>query len=192
MNDLLAASRPALRERMRAGFHVEHATLADSAWLGVSLGMPAWVDRLAWKTFVKTFAREDGGDSLRGWNVRLEQTGIDGPVRPLLRRGRPIHFGHYRVRELVPRGATADLPRGVLLDYGAGDNFVADPTRLLRDPVAALDEAGTVLLGWTYLALGGGVGTPSWFVLRRLGSLAEVEWAAPAATGRGPTGRPPG
>lgn len=173
--ELLDADRRTLRELLAHGHPVDPDAIAGWEYRGVSLGLPAWVDRLAWKTFVKAFHRDPGAAAVRGWNVRLEQTGIDGPVRALERGGRPFTFGHFRVVDPagydVPHGAD----RGLLLDYGLGGNPALDPTSRLRDPVVAL-EAGSVelLLGWSYLDLGvARVGTPSFFTLERHARVTE-------------------
>ena len=167
--DLLRADRRRLREVLASGHAVDPNAIAGWQYRGVSLGLPAWVDRLAWKTFVKAFYRDPGAEVVRGWNVRLRQTGIDGPIEPLERDGRPFTFGHFRVVDpagyRVPHGAD----RGLLLDYGLGGNPVLDPTALVRDPIVALDAGDPrLLLGWTYLELGPlRIGTPSFFSLER-------------------------
>lgn len=161
---LLPLSPAALRARMDAGHPVRAADLPSGWYRGVSLGLPAWVDRLAWKTFAKTVHRE--GDAVRGWNVRLEQDGIGAEPRPRLRRGRPRVFGHY---------AVVDDGGGVVLDYGRGRGPRLDPGRLMRDPVVAL-RAGepTLLLGRTWLALGPlRLPTPSFFVLEYAGPTPD-------------------
>ncbi|MBM4361411.1 MAG: hypothetical protein FJ104_01930 [Deltaproteobacteria bacterium] len=134
----------------------------------MSLGLPALVERLTWKTFVKVFHRDPGG-SLRGWNVRLVQRGLDGPLEPRLRRGVPVAFGHYRVvtGEAVP-GAP---PGALLLDYGLGGNAPWDPVSRLRDPLVSLGP-GAPLLGTSLVAVGARlVRTPSYFLLEDRGRL---------------------
>ena len=94
---LLDAPAAGLARAMTTGHPLESGDLAGHAYLGISLGLPAWVDRALWKTFVKAFApAQDGGS--RGWNVKMAQVGLDGPHAPLLARdGRPRSFGHFRV-----------------------------------------------------------------------------------------------
>ena len=55
---------------------------------GTSLGLPALVEKLTWKTFQKTFYRDPRTGRLLGWNVRLEQDGLDAPSRPRLKTRR--------------------------------------------------------------------------------------------------------
>jgi len=158
-----------LRELLRAGHPIALGDLHDSMYRGVSLGIPHWVESLAWTTFMKTFQADQSRGVLRGWNVRLEQTGLDGPVRPLRDRGGDLKtFGHYEV--VSPRDPV-DGP-GLLIDYGQGRNGWGDPAGLLRDPIVALRPGGRDrLLGWTYVRLGAAIPTPSFFLLERLGAL---------------------
>lgn len=163
--ELLAASRDELRARLAGGHPIDPSRLDDTVYRGISLGLPAWIERLTWKQFAKAFHRDPRTGRLRGWNVRVEQDGLDRPWRPRLRGGRPWTFGHFAVTQERDR---------LLLDYGAGGNRRADPLNLLRDPLVAL-RAGSVelLLGWSYLALGPArVPTPSYFLLERDGPLA--------------------
>jgi hypothetical protein len=152
----------ALAATLRGGHPVDPAALRDTAYRGVSLGIPHWMESFAWTTFMKTFRWDEDRGVLRGWNVRLRQTGLDGPVEPLLRPdGRPHTFGHYEV--VAPR-SPADGP-GLLIDYGRGGNPRWDPTGLLRDPLVALRPGDpSRLLGCTYVRLGLAVPTPSFFL----------------------------
>ena len=169
LESLLAMSRTELMKTLRAGHAIAPEALADTEYLGVSLGLPGWVDRLAWKTFMKTFHSDDG--VLRGWNVRLEQDGIEAVPRPKTKGAEPITFGHYKVR---PMGAGESYP-GLMLDYGAGGNGWWDPAGFLRDPLVALHPEQTdLLLGWSYVRLAGlSIGTPSFFALRKVGPLSH-------------------
>lgn len=173
--ELLGADRPTLRALLAKGHPVDLDAIAGWQYRGISLGLPAWVDRLAWKTFVKCFYRDEAGAPVRGWNVRLRQTGLDGPVEPLVRRGRPFSFGHFVVADPAAYRVPPGAARGVLLDYARGGNARLDPTSCIRDPVVAL-RAGSadLLLGWTYVDLGVvRIGTPSFFTLERVARVTE-------------------
>lgn len=173
--ELLAAPRAELRARLAAGHRIDPAWLDDTVYRGISLGLPAWIERLTWKQFAKAFHRDPATGRLRGWNVRIEQDGLDRPWRPRRRGGRPWTFGHFAV---VDEGAR------LLLDYGAGGNRRLDPSGALRDPLVAL-RAGSaeLLLGCTELAIGPArVPTPSFFLLEREGPLAAPV-PAPRAAG---------
>jgi len=176
---LLRTSRDELRALLRAGRPVDPDALADTAYKGISLGLPAWVDRLAWKTFQKVFHRDPRTGRLRGWNVRVEQHGVDAPSVPQRKRGVPVTFGHFAVVPLAGYRTPLPCGDGLMLDYGLGGNAALDPVRLLRDPIVALvDGSAELLLGWSYVDLGvARVGTPSFFTLEREGPLDHV--AAP-------------
>ena len=162
--ELLAASQGELRALLASGHPIEASRLDDTTYRGISLGLPAWVERLSWKKFTKAFHRDPRDGRLRGWNVRIEQDGLERPWRARVRDGRPWTFGHFAV--------VAERDR-LMLDYGAGGNARLDPLGLLRDPLVAL-HAGSVdlLLGWSYLAVGPAkIPTPSYFLLEREGPL---------------------
>ena len=176
LQELLGLGRRELMARMEAGHPIDPRALDDTEYRGVSLGLPPLFEKLSWKTFKKVFHREPETGVLRGWNIRIQQTGrVDGPYEPQMRRGAPRTFGHYRV---VPTEGFR-MPRpcgaGLMIDYGTGGNGLFDPMRLLRDPIVAL-EAGSadLLLGWSYVDLGiFRIGTPSFFTLERGGPLGH-------------------
>ncbi len=157
--DLLNVPRKELARLLREGHPIDPQDLDDRQYKGTSLGLPAWVDALVWKTFVKTFHRDPDTGGLRGWNVRLEQDGLDAPTRPMMtRKGVPKTFGHFSVIEY-------DGP-GLLIKYKANP---------LRDPIVALNAGSAdLLLGVSYLALGFRVPTPSYFSLEADGPLQYV------------------
>jgi len=165
--DLLAASRDQLRDLLASGHPIDPTRLDDTRYRGISLGLPAWVERLSWKKFAKAFHRDPRTHALRGWNIRVEQDGLERPWRPRLRRGTPWTFGHFAVTDERDR---------VLLDYGAGGNRRLDPLGVLRDPLVALEAGSTDrLLGWSYLAIGPArIPTPSYFLLEYDGALDRV------------------
>jgi len=162
--ELLAASRDELRALLHGGHPIAPSRLDDTVYRGISLGLPAWIERLTWKKFAKAFHRDPHTGRLRGWNVRIEQDGLDRPWRARVRDGRPWTFGHFAV--------VADRDR-LLLDYGAGGNRRRDPLGALRDPLVALRASSVeLLLGWSYLAIGPArIPTPSYFLLERDGPL---------------------
>lgn len=172
---LLEVPRGALARAFEAGWAVAPEELAGARYRGISLGLPALVERLTWKTFCKVFAAIEVSGQVRvvGWNERLEQTGLDGPLVALERRGEPVRFGHFEV--------VRDAAGGALLDYGRGGNAPWDPVGLVRDPLVSLRrDSAEVLLGRTWLALGGWrLDTPSWFLLERAGPLTEAAPAPP-------------
>ncbi len=173
--DFLGRSGRELRQALDAGHPVRPEDLDDSRYLGVSVGLPRWIEALSWKTFIKTFHRDPDTGVLRGWNVRIEQTGWEGEPTPKTRRGGPFTFGHYRV--VGGEGARRPPPAGaLLLDYGLGGNAPWDVMGVLRDPIVALEPGSAEwLLGGSWVDLGiGSFWTPAWFVLRRIGILDHL------------------
>ncbi len=185
-SDFLGMSRRQLLDALCAGHAIDPAALDDTEYKGVSLGLPGFIDRLSWKTFKKTFHRDPQSGYLRGWNVRLEQHGIDAPCVAMKdKRGEPLSFGHYRVVD--PAGYRMPKPanRGLVIDYGLGGNPGLSFTNRLRDPIVAVHEGDpTLLLGWSYVDLGAlRFGTPSFFTLELDGALSQ-----PVAPPRSPRG----
>ena len=162
---LASAARDKLAEALASAPPAQPDRIAGRRYLGLSLGLPGWVDRLAWSIFEKDFVQD--GDGVRGWNVRLEQQpwSPDLQPSPLQRSGAPFCFGYF--------GVTTG-PEGTLLDYGLGDNPALDPTRLVRDPLVTLDPEHTWLLGQSRVQLGPWrVPTPSYFLLHALGPVTH-------------------
>lgn len=165
-----------LADELERGHPIDPSALDDTEYRGVSLGLPAWMERLTWKKFRKTFHRDPVTGRLRGWNVRLVQNGLDAEDEPMRRRdGTPISFGHYEVISSeglrVPKGS-----QGLIIDYGRGGNGALATVNLVRDPLVALNEGSVdLLLGWSYVDLGFATfGTPSYFTLERPRPLASV------------------
>ncbi len=164
----------ALLALLRDGHPVDPRAIENTAYQGISLGLPRWLEERTWKKFRKTFCRDAPTAPLRGWNVRLEQNGIDAEDRPLLRGGQPHTFGHYTVLPAHRRPRRRDIAkgwvprRGLLLDYGAGEGPVS-PLGRLRDPLVAVNAGDvSLLLGWSYLDLGVlALPTPSFFLLHK-------------------------
>jgi hypothetical protein len=172
--DFVDLDRRELMARLRAGHAIDPHALDDSEYRGTSLGLPGFVEKLSWKVFRKTFCRDPELGVLRGWNVRLEQNGLDGPSVPMTKAGESVTFGHYRVVEPGAVRLPPGCDRGLVIHYGLGGNGTS-PIARVRDPVVAL-TAGSVerLLGWSYVDLGITLlGTPSFFLLEREGPLSE-------------------
>lgn len=145
---------------MASGHHFDPDAVAGWIYRGTSLGLPRLVERLSWIKFAKAFHREPSG--VRGWNMRVEQDGLDRPWRPTLRNNRPVTFGGFEV--IDDRGC-------ITLDYGAERG----PLRVVRDPIVALDASADVLFGRSLIALAGRTfATPSYFLLERDGKLTDV------------------
>ncbi|MBI4952654.1 MAG: hypothetical protein HY908_11520 [Myxococcales bacterium] len=166
--ELRTASRRALRDHIVHGHPVDPRELEGWVYRGTSLGLPDFVAKLSWKTFQKTFYRDPTSGRLLGWNVRLEQDGIDAPSRPKLRRGRPVTEWHYEV--IPPEGVPMPrgFDRGLVIDYGRADN-PPGYVQLLKDPLVALAPGSAdELLGVSYAVVAGRcIETPTYFTLER-------------------------
>ncbi|UJR86970.1 hypothetical protein [Sandaracinus amylolyticus] len=179
VEDVWAMGPAEWRALLRDGHPIDPDALAGWSYRGTSLGMPAIVDRVTWKTFQKCFHRDDAG-VMRGWNVRLVQDGTTqrgAPSEPQRdRRGEPVTFGHFRVVPARDRGVPHGFDRGLLLDYGGLSARAIGPLSRLRDPIVALRAGDAdLLLGWSYLAaLGRTIDTPSFFTLEREARTAHV------------------
>ena len=164
-DQILALDHAGLAAALARGHAIDERALDDSQYRGISLGLGRALEALTWKTFAKTFHRDPRTGRLRGWNLRLEQTGLDGPTRPLRA------FGHYGVRALgrTPRPCGP----GLVIDYSDGTR---GPMGRLRDPIVAVDEGSVeLLLGWSFVDLGRvQLPTPSYFLLIREGPIAAI------------------
>ena len=173
--ELLDADRARLMEVLRDGHPIEPSALDDTIYEGISLGLGALVERLTWKKFGKTFCRDEQTGHLRGWNVRMDQDGMEAPWTPTRDdRGEPKTFGHYRVVQAGGPRTWPGTDRGLLIHYGLGGNRRRDLLGRARDPIVAVNAGSAeLLLGWTWLDPGVGplIPTPSFFSLRRGGPL---------------------
>ncbi len=179
---LRTASTRALRDAVAAGHPVDPRAIEGWAYRGTSLGLPEAIERLTWKTFQKTFYRDQETGRLLGYNVRLEQDGIDAPSRPRTRRGRPVTEWYYEV--VSPGGVTAPpgFDRGLIIDYARGPN-PPGVVRLVKDPLVALAPGSAdELLGVSYLMIGGRcIETPTYFTLERDHRLDPAQIPTPPA-----------
>ncbi len=175
LDDLEAMDADALDHAMRNGHPIDEDVLADREYDGVSLNLPAVIERLTWLKFCKVFHREPDG-SLRGWNCEVEQTSLAEPWVLRRKNGEPISYGHYRVVPVDGYRMPRPYDGGLMLDYGIAGNRRADPSAAVRDPLVAVNPGdSTLLLGWTYVdAKIARVGTPSYFALRRGVALSHV------------------
>jgi hypothetical protein len=177
LDDLVRMKRADHEAILRAAHPIPREALGDSAYTGVDLSLPPLANRLLWKTFRKTFVRDPATGEIRGWNVRVEQTGWETPTVPLVdSRGKQRSFGHYRLRsargEKFPRGWTGED----FLDYGSAGNAALDPARCGWCPLVAVNEGNAdLLLGWEVFKVAGVfVPLPDFWALRREGPLDVV------------------
>ena len=154
VEELLVADRRRLMELLRGGHPIDPESLDDTVYEGIALGLGRIVERLTWKKFAKTFCR-DGGH-LRGWNVRLQQTGWTDPGVPMLdRKGDALTFGHYHVLPAAGRRFGKGWSGGDYLDYGVAGNTLLDVARFTYAPLVTVPGGnGDLLLGWEVFKLG--------------------------------------
>ncbi|MBK8999797.1 MAG: hypothetical protein IPM35_29110 [Myxococcales bacterium] len=158
LEDLMSMSNAERFAIVERALPLDLEALADTTYTGVDLSMPALFHRLFWKSFRKTFHRDPVSGRLRGWNVKVEQTGWDSAPAPKRdRAGRPLTFGHYEVRS----AAGLPFPRGWkgehYLDYrDAGNRFGDFPARMGYCPLVSVNPGQSdLLLGWEVFNLGG-------------------------------------
>jgi hypothetical protein len=172
--DVWKLSRGELARALAEGFAVDVEALRGASFRGVSLGLPGWVERLTWKQFRKVMFTDEATGGVAGHNVRVfsrpELAALEdgaSPPAPRLVNGAPEVFGPFGVRPLRA-GERYPCRVGVVLDYGLAHPAL-HPMARLRDPVVALREGSSdLLLGASYLSLGGRlVATPSYFTLER-------------------------
>jgi hypothetical protein len=179
--DLRTASRRELRDHIVNGYPIDPSAIEGWAYRGTSLGLPGFVERLTWKTFQKTFYRDPDSGRLLGWNVRLEQDGIDAPSRPKMKGGVPLTEWNYEVipPRFIPMPQGFD--RGLVIDYSLGDNPFG-PMRITKDPLVSLSpDNADELLGVSYLVVSGRcVETPTYFTLVRDHPVDYVPYEHPS------------
>ncbi len=176
LDNLLQMTNRQVAEVFFSGHPIEPGSLDDTQYLGIDLSLPPFMNRILWKTFRKTFHRDPRTGVLRGWNVRMKQTGWNGPVEPMMRQGHPLTFGHYHF--LSAEGKR--FPRGWrgahYLDYSVAGNPVYDPARFTYSPLVAVNAGSSeLLLGWEVFRVAGlPFAIPDFWVLRREGALDYV------------------
>ena len=174
--DLRNASTRVLREHIVHGFPVDPTQIEGWAYRGTSLGLPSFVEKLSWKTFQKTFYRDPRSQRLLGWNVRLEQDGIDAPSRPKIRRGEPITEWNFEVSDPSPEvPMPCGFDRGLVINYARAPNPMG-PMQFIKDPLVALSPGNADhLIGVSYLVIKGRcIETPTYFTLEREHRIAYV------------------
>ncbi len=160
--DLMTLSGPELQAIMDRGYPLDPAAMVGKQYLGADLSMPKLGHAILWQTFRKTFVQDDDGD-VRGWNVRMEQHGIDGPRVPRRdKHGNERPFGHYRIRSAKgitwPRGWSGEH----YFDYGVAGNTFTD--RWGFTPVVAVNEGSSdLVLGWEIFRVAGRMIAPSMY-----------------------------
>lgn len=154
--ELLKMNKQHVAEVFNNGFPIYTSELNCVQYLGVDLGMPEWFHQLVWKTFRKTFYKEPNTGIIRGWNVRLEQTGYNFPTQAKINsKGEEISFGHYHLLSATEKKFPNKWKGADYLDYGVAGNSFFDFSSLGYCPIVAVNEGSTdLLLGWEVFKVG--------------------------------------
>ncbi len=182
LDDLLAMTSQDLYAVIDRGEPLDLDALADTTYTGIDLSMPDWFHKLMWRSFRKTFHKDPTSGRLRGWNVKVEQTGWDTPPAP--RRdgqGRALTFGHYEVLPATGRRFPRAWQGGHYLDYRpAGNRWWDWPARSGYCPLVSVNPGSSeLLLGWEIFNVSGLlVPLTDFWVLRREGPLAPADIVA--------------
>jgi len=177
LDDLMTLDAAALHGIIDAGRPVDELAVAGTQYLGVDLSLPKPIGRLLWKTFRKTFYRDPDTGVLRGWNVRMEQLGVEAEQTPMTdRKGRALSFGHYHLRCATGLRFPRKWSGGHFLDYTVAGNRYADVARFGYTPLVAVNtQQSDLLLGWEVFRMGPAfLPLPLYYALRLDGPLEEV------------------
>ena len=163
----LALSRNSrLEQILRASKGPALESLVGFEWRGYNV--PWFTRLLGIQKFIKGFFQ--AGDRVEGYNIPVQQNGLEGPWLDRPTPEAPERFGFYYVARVDQESADNFYPEAILLDYGASPrNPAYGIERLLRDYVVQPDpENPDLLLGKAYFALGGLRLPSNYFVLERL------------------------
>ena len=164
--ELAQSSASHLEQILRASKGPALESLVGFEWRGYNT---PWLTRLLGiQKFIKGFFQE--GDRVEGYNILVQQNGLDGPWLDQPAPESPKRFGFYWVSQVDQASRDNFYPEAILINYGASPrNPAYGIERLLRDYVVQLDLANPdLLLGKAYLALGALRLPSNFFVLERL------------------------
>jgi len=177
LDDLLKMSNLQRRQVVFNAHPFDLDALEGKMYRGIDLSLPPIMNKILWKTFRKTFVRDPKTKEIRGWNVRMQQTGWDGPGEPMTdSKGKQMSFGHYRVKSAkglkFPGGWTGEQ----FLDYTIAGNPWYDPAGLGYTPLVAVNQGSNdLLLGWEIFKIGSVfVPLPDYWALKLEGPVDEV------------------
>lgn len=155
LDDLLKMDKKQIKNVFLNGHPLDYKQMEGYQYLGIDVGMPKWFHKYFWKTFRKTFYRDPETQVLRGWNVRMEQTGIDGKrITKKKKDGSDFTFAHYHVQSAKGLKFPKGWQGSDFLNYKAGENTNAGEAAGYT-PLVAINEGDmNLLLGWEVLKFG--------------------------------------
>lgn len=177
LEELIQMDGGELHGLMDSGHPLDPEAMADTQYTGVDLSLPPLLSKLLWKTFRKTFHKDPDSGVLRGWNVKMQQNGVDGPALPLTDpKGRAKTFGHYHLRSAQGIAFPRAWRGSDYLDYTCAGNKFMDVARFGFTPLVAVNEGSSdLLLGWELFKLGPlFLPLPLYYALRIHGPLEEL------------------
>ncbi len=178
LDELLKMSKPEIIQVFQNGHPIKTEELDNTQYLGIDVGMPSWFHKFFWKTFRKTFYRDPETGILRGWNVKMQQQGCDGPQTPKKdKNGKDLSFGHYHLLPAKGKKFPKGWQGADYLDYGVAGNKAGDPAALGYCPLVAINEGSTeLLLGWEVFKIGSlFIPLSDYWILKKEGPLEKVE-----------------
>lgn len=125
------------------------------------------------RKFKKGFYQEDPGSDvsrgISGYNVQIHPNTLGEPWIDKTRKSEPIRHGWFDVYPVSLAERDNKYPNALLINYGiSSKNFVADPSRALRDYVVQVyPDNHDLLLGKAYAAVGPMRFPIAFFVLER-------------------------
>lgn len=173
--NLLEMNKEQVAEVFWRGHPLDLDQLDNSHYLGVDLGMPSWFHKFFWKTFRKTFYYDAELQVLRGWNVKLEQTGWDNPlIAKKNKEGEDFSFAHYVVESAKGKQFPKNWSGDYFLNYSSLNNNFGE--NLAYTPLVAVNEGDMdLLIGWEIFKIGSlFIPLNDHWVLKREGPLQQI------------------
>jgi hypothetical protein len=157
VDDMVKMTKAQVVEVFKNGHPIEPGSIDNKQYRGVDLSLPAFMHKILWQTFRKTFYRDPATKVLRGWNVKMEQTGWHDAGTPKKKKnGELLTFGHYHVLPAKGKKFPGGWQGADYLDYGVAGNAFFDVAKLGYCPLIAVNKGSSeLLLGWEIFKLGG-------------------------------------
>ena len=176
--DMVTMDKKQVADVFNNGHPIPVNDLPNSQYLGVDLSLPSWVNKILWKTFRKTFYRDEDSGVIRGWNVKLEQTGYGFPtIAKKDSQGNELAFGHYHVCSAAGKSFPKSWRGADYLDYGVAGNPFYDVAGLGYCPLVAVNEGSAdLLLGWEVFKIGSlFIPLNDYWLLKKEGPITVVQ-----------------